>query len=131
MISIHLDPFGSADFSGLMSTSDLDKYADFIITAISTAVHKAIPTSKSVRPESTPISDETRVLIKEKRKHELRPEQPTDENIPLTPVGGGSTWEPEREQETSFRGGLIQEKQQELTEHYVNSLYKELSKHYS
>ena len=30
-------------------------------------------------------------------KHESRPEEPTDENIPLdpvTPVGGGSTWEP-------------------------------------
>ena len=58
----------SADFSGPMSTSDLDKYADSIIAAISTAVDKAIPTSKSVRPESTPISDETRALIKEKRK---------------------------------------------------------------
>ena len=37
---------------------------------------------------------------------ESRPEEPTDENIPLTlvtPVGGGrSSWEPEREQETSF-----------------------------
>ena len=62
------EALGSADFSGLMSTSDLDKYADFIITAISTAVDKAIPTSKSVRPERTPISDETRALIKEKRK---------------------------------------------------------------
>ena len=31
--------------------------------------------------------------------HESRPEEPTGENIPLTPVGG-STWEPEREQET-------------------------------
>ena len=32
-----------------------------------------------------------------------RTEESTDENIPLTPVGGGSTWEPERgEQETSF-----------------------------
>ena len=62
------EALGSADFSGLMSTSDLDKYADFIITAISTAVDKAIPTSKSVLPESTPISDETRALIKEKRK---------------------------------------------------------------
>ena len=30
----------------------------------------------------------------------LRP----DENIPLTPVGGGSTWEPECEQEMSFGG---------------------------
>ena len=51
-----------------MSTSELGKYADFIITAISAAVDKAIPTSKSVRPESTPISDETRAPIKEKRK---------------------------------------------------------------
>ena len=62
------EALGYADFSGPMSTSDLDKYADFIIAAISTAVDKAIPTSKSVRPESTPISDETRALIKEKRK---------------------------------------------------------------
>ena len=37
-------------------------------------------------------------------EHELRTEEPTDENILLTPVtsGGVSTWEPEREQETSF-----------------------------
>ena len=58
---------GSTDFSGLPSTSDLDKYADFIVTAISTAVDKATPKSKSVRPESNPISDETLALIKEKR----------------------------------------------------------------
>ena len=41
------------------------------------------------------------------REHESRPEEPTDENIPLdlvTPVGGGSTWELECEQETSFGG---------------------------
>ena len=49
-------------------------------------------------------------------EHESRPEEPTDENIPLTPVGGRSTWdprgvlgpvgpwEPTREQETSFGG---------------------------
>ena len=36
-------------------------------------------------------------------KTKSRPEEPTGENIPLTP-GGGSTWEPEREQETSFEG---------------------------
>ena len=36
-------------------------------------------------------------------EHKSRPEEPTGENIPLTP-GAGSTWEPEREQETSFRG---------------------------
>ena len=57
---------GSADFSGHLSTSDLDKYADFIVTAISTAVNKAIPKAKSVRPESNPISNVTLALIKEK-----------------------------------------------------------------
>ena len=62
------EALGSADFSGLLSTSDLDKYADFIVTAISTAVDKAIPKSKSVRPESNQISDETLALIKEKRR---------------------------------------------------------------
>ena len=36
-------------------------------------------------------------------EHESRTEEPTDENIPLTLVTQGrSTWEPEREQETSF-----------------------------
>ena len=28
-------------------------------------------------------------------EHESRPEEPTDENIPLDSVGGRSTWEPE------------------------------------
>ena len=34
-------------------------------------------------------------------EHESRPEEPTGESIPLPPVTpvGGSTWEPEREQE--------------------------------
>ena len=57
---------GSEDFSGLTSTSDLDKYADFIISEISTAVDRAIPKSKSMRSESNPISNETLALIKEK-----------------------------------------------------------------
>ena len=35
-------------------------------------------------------------------EHESRTEEPTDEHIPLSPVGGGSTWERTREQETSF-----------------------------
>ena len=39
------------------------------------------------------------------------------------------TWEPEREQEISFGGGKTQEGR--LTDSYVDSLYKELSKHYS
>ena len=58
----------SGDVPELKSTQDIDKYADFITTAISTAVDKAIPKSKSGRPESQPISDETLSLIKEKRK---------------------------------------------------------------
>ena len=62
------EALGSADFSGHLSTSDLDKYADYIVTAISTAVDKAIPKSKSVRPESNPISNETLALIMEKRR---------------------------------------------------------------
>ena len=57
---------GSEDFSGLVSPSDLDKYADFIVSAICTAVDKAIPKSKSMRTESNPIPEETLVLIKEK-----------------------------------------------------------------
>ena len=28
-------------------------------------------------------------------EHQSRPEEPMGENIPLTPVGGGSAWEPE------------------------------------
>ena len=59
---------GSADFSALTPTSDLDEYADFIVFSINTAVDKAIPKSKSVRAESNPISDETIALIKEKRR---------------------------------------------------------------
>ena len=39
---------GSEEFSGLTSTSDLDKYAHFIVSAISSAVDKAIPKSKSM-----------------------------------------------------------------------------------
>ena len=40
-------------------------------------------------------------------EHESIPEEPTNEHIPLdpvTPVGRGSTWEPERKQDTSFGG---------------------------
>ena len=41
-------------------------------------------------------------------EHESRPEEPTDENIPLDLVTPGregvQTWEPTREQETSFGG---------------------------
>ena len=63
------EALGSTDFSGHLSTSDLAiEYADFVVTAISTAVNKAIPKAKSVRPESSPISNETLALINEKRR---------------------------------------------------------------
>ena len=39
----------------LKPTQDIDRYADFIVTATNTAVDKAIPTSKSGRPESQPV----------------------------------------------------------------------------
>ena len=58
----------SGDIPELKFTQNIDKYADFIATAISTAVDKAIPTSKSGRPESQPVLDETFTLIKEKHK---------------------------------------------------------------
>ena len=62
-------------------------------------------------------------------EHESRPEEPTDEHIPLdlvTPVGeGGSTWEPTREQETSFGGRESQ--RTKLMKDYVKDLYKKLS----
>ena len=46
--SILEEALGSEDFSGHLSTSDVDRYADFIVTALHTAVDKAIPKSKSV-----------------------------------------------------------------------------------
>ena len=62
-------------------------------------------------------------------EHESRPEEPTEEHIPLdlvTPVGGGgSTWEPDREeQETSFGG---ESQRIKLMKDYVRDLYKKLS----
>ena len=58
-------------------------------------------------------------------EHESRPEEPTDENIPLDPVTPGrSTWEPTREQETSFGG---ESQSTKLMKDYVRDLYKRLS----
>ena len=54
--------------SGDVPELNIDKYADFIITAISTAVDEAIPTSKSGCPESQPVSEESLALIEEKRR---------------------------------------------------------------
>ena len=52
-----------------------------------------------------------------------RESEPMGGNIPLTPVGG-STWEPEREQETSF--GKESQRTKLLKEH-VKGLYQKLS----
>ena len=60
-------------------------------------------------------------------EHESRPDDNTEtgENIPFTPVGGRSPWEPERgEQETSFGG---ESQRTKLMKDYVRDLYKKLS----
>ena len=59
-------------------------------------------------------------------EHESRPEEPTDEHIPLNPVTPGrSTWEPDRgQQETSFGG---ESQRTKLMKDYVKDLYKRLS----
>ena len=58
-------------------------------------------------------------------EHESRTEEPTDEHISLTPVGGGrSTWEPDRgQQETSFGG---ESQRTKLMKDHVRNLYKKL-----
>ena len=50
-----------------------------------------------------------------------RTDEPTDEHIPLSPVPPikGSTWEPEREQETSFEGSSVLYK-----EYLVGKIYE-------
>ena len=60
-------------------------------------------------------------------EHESRPEEPNDENIPLTPVGG-PTWEPTLklgEQETSFGGRESQRNR--VLKNRVEGLYGILS----
>ena len=59
-------------------------------------------------------------------EHQSRPEEPTDEHIPLDPVTPGrSTWEPDQgEQETSFEG---ESQRTKLMKDYVKDLYKRLS----
>ena len=56
----------------------------------------------------------------------MRPEEPTNESIPLDLVTPGvQTWEPTREQETSFGGRESQ--RTKLMKDYVKDLYKKLS----
>ena len=59
-------------------------------------------------------------------EHKSRTDEPTDEHISLTPVGGGrSTGEPDRgEQETSFGGEFQRTK---LMKDYVKDLYEKIS----
>ena len=56
---------------------------------------------------------------------ESRPDETEGENIPLTPVGGGSTWEPEHEQETSSFVGESQ--RTKLMKDYVKDLDQKIS----
>ena len=60
-------------------------------------------------------------------EHESRPEETMGENIPLTSVGGGSAWEPEREQETLFGG---ESRRTKVKKDYVKDLYHVLSEKY-
>ena len=66
-------------------------------------------------------------------EHKSRSEEPTDKNISLTPVGGGSTWEPMCEQETSFGGCLAplrggrQSQRNRVLINRVEGLYERLS----
>ena len=60
-------------------------------------------------------------------EHESRTEETTDENIPVTPVTPGrSTWEPEREQETSFGSPEVLLKRGEIfhKEYLVGEIYE-------
>ena len=59
--------------------------------------------------------------------HELRTEEATGEDSPLNPVAERQSWEPECVQETSFRE---ETQERRLTNSYVHSLYKELSRNY-
>ena len=64
-------------------------------------------------------------------EHESRTDDHTEtgENIPFTPVGGGSTWEPDQgEQETSFGG---ESQRTKLMKDYVRDLYQKLSENVS
>ena len=59
VFELTLEPaLSSGDVLELKCTQDKDKYDDFIITAISTALDKAIPTSESGSLESQPVSEE-------------------------------------------------------------------------
>ena len=62
-------------------------------------------------------------------EHESRLDEPKGESIPLTPVGRGSIWEPEREQETSF-GGRESQRNRVLRD-WVEGLYKKLSQNWA
>ena len=64
-------------------------------------------------------------------EHESRPEEPTDEHIPLDPVTPGrSTWEPDRgEQETSFGGEFQRTKlMKDMLKIYIKGYQKTLVK---
>ena len=60
-------------------------------------------------------------------EHESRTEEPTDEHIPLDPVGGrSSTWEPERGEQKRLFGGR-ESQRNKLVISQVEGLYERLS----
>ena len=66
-------------------------------------------------------------------EHKSRPDEPMGESIPLLPVipgeGGVPTWEPEHEQETSFRG--IESQRNRVLKDWIEGLYKKLSQQWA
>ena len=64
------------------------------------------------------------ILLESMNRELTTIETETGENIPFTSVGGGSTWEPECEQETSFGG---ESQRTSFMKDYVKDLYKKLS----
>ena len=58
-------------------------------------------------------------------EHESRPEESTEERVELPESPRGLIWEPEHEQEASFRGTSQRTR---LVKDYVKDLYEKLSK---
>ena len=66
-------------------------------------------------------------------EHKLRTDKPTGERVELPEIPRGATWEPEREQETAYRGALLRARailNAAFVKDKVNELYEILSEHF-
>ena len=66
-------------------------------------------------------------------EHESRTDKPTNKRVEPPEIPRGATWEPEREQETSFGGGLSKARASlnaGFAKDKVNGLYEILSEHF-